>query len=200
MNEGTKKGVKSGMSRNHKWKDISYLALGNPIQQQAYAVLRELAILENLQPYDPIMVGTIPIDIHIESSDIDLICEVHDFEEFEQRVIQSYQQHDHFQVVKRTVQGIPRIKVNFSYRGMEIELFGQPIPTMEQNGFRHMVVEHRLLTIAGERTKAEIIRLKREGQKTEPAFASFFQLKGDPYEALLKLYPMSDEELKEIMR
>lgn len=45
--------------------DISYLAQGNCRQRFAHRVLCENLILEVLEDYSPIVVGTIPIDIDI---------------------------------------------------------------------------------------------------------------------------------------
>jgi hypothetical protein len=77
-----------------------------------------------------------------------------------------------------------------------IQVFGQPRPVIEQNAYRHMVVEGRLLAIGGEKARQEIQRLKRNGLKTEPAFARYFNLQGDPYEVLLQLSRLNESELK----
>lgn len=53
--------------------DISYLKTGTERQRKAYQVLTERAILENLAQYNPILTGTIPINIDIENSDLDII-------------------------------------------------------------------------------------------------------------------------------
>jgi len=58
--------------------DISYLQLGNERQKKAYQVLTDNEIIEKLAPYHPILVGTIPINIDIENSDLDIIFEVSD--------------------------------------------------------------------------------------------------------------------------
>jgi hypothetical protein len=50
-----------------------------------------------------------------------------------------------------------------------------------------MIIEHRVLIEKGEKFRQEIIKLKRQGLKTEPAFAKLLGLDGNPYEALLKL-------------
>ncbi|MDP4097618.1 DUF4269 domain-containing protein [Paenibacillus sp. P96] len=38
--------------------------------------------------------------------------------------------------------------------------------------------------------------MKRDGFKTEPAFAALLGLQGDPYEELLRMYSWSDEQLR----
>ena len=76
----------------------------------------------------------------------------------------------------------------------EIEIFCQALPIHEQWGVRHFLVEKRLLEILPS-LQSKVIDLKRAGQKTEPAFAAVLKLEGDPYEAMLELEKLSDEEL-----
>jgi hypothetical protein len=49
--------------------------------------------------------------------------------------------------------------------------------------------------ISGESARKQIIKLKKLGLKTEPAFAKYFNLKGDPFDELLKLSRLNKEEL-----
>lgn len=49
-----------------------------------------------------------------------------------------------------------------------------------------MVIEHEILKSRDEEFRLEIIKLKQNGYKTEPAFAHLLGLKGDPYIALLE--------------
>ncbi|MGV2488720.1 UNVERIFIED_CONTAM: DUF4269 domain-containing protein, partial [Bacillus mycoides] len=54
--------------------NIEYLQHGNNRQRQAYSILTNNQILSKLKQFDPILVGTIPINIDIENSDLDIIC------------------------------------------------------------------------------------------------------------------------------
>ena len=74
---------------------------------------------------------------------------------------------------------------SFETAGFKIEIFGQNIPVREQNGYRHMITEYEILQSKGENFRREIIKLKQQGYKTEPAFGLLLGLKGDPYSALL---------------
>ena len=54
-----------------------------------------------------------------------------------------------------------------------------------------MLIEYRLLRERGEMFRQEIIALKKQGHKTEPAFAIALGLKGDPYRELLN-FPVGE--------
>ncbi|PAB60448.1 DUF4269 domain-containing protein [Anaeromicrobium sediminis] len=175
----------------NRWKDISYLLNGNNKQQKAYEVLNNIKIFNILEKYHPILVGTIPIEIDTENSDLDIICEVYDFHEFEELVIAKFKYMEGFKIHKEDM----NLVVNFKYDGFEIEIFAQSLETHKQNAYVHMIIEDRILKIAGVDFKNEILKLKEDGVKTEPAFAKCVNLEGNPYIELLKLYSFSDEEI-----
>lgn len=171
---------------NTIFKTISYLESGNKIQRQAFHVLNQLNLFHDFASYTPLLCGTIPIAIDIEGSDLDIIMEVHDFECFKHEVQSHYGKLDGFALNELTVNGTPTVLCNFTFEGMDFELFAQPIPVEQQNAYRHMIIEHHLLMIHSH-IRQEIIHLKEQGIKTEPAFAQVFGLVGDPYEELLIL-------------
>jgi len=176
--------------------DYDYLLEGNVDQRHAHAALKQLSVFSLLSDYSPILVGTVPLDIHISSSDLDIICEVHHFEHFELLLHNHYGMLKGFRYSYKGVNGMPRAVCSFNYNGRSIEIFAQPIPTSEQSGFKHMMIEHRILKLRGERDKEQLRKLKLAGWKTEPAFAMAYKLEGDPYETLLDMYNWSDERLK----
>ncbi len=51
--------------------------------------------------------------------------------------------------------------------------------------YRHMIKEYEILKMYGEEFRKQIIQLKRQGLKTEPAFGVLLGLKNDPYIELL---------------
>jgi hypothetical protein len=178
------------------WQDLSYLRDGNARQREAYRVLQSLDVFDVLCDYTPVLVGTIPIAIDVEGSDLDIVCEAHDSAAFEQRVTGAFGRQKRFEIKRKMIKRMPSVVANFIYGGFRIEVFGQPQPVMEQHAYRHMIVEARLLAIGGERARREIRRLKRCGLKTEPAFARYFNLEGDPYEVLLALSTLDEDELR----
>jgi hypothetical protein len=56
------------------FSNIEYLKSGNQKQQEAFEILTQNKILSKLAEFDPIFIGTIPINIDIENSDLDIIC------------------------------------------------------------------------------------------------------------------------------
>lgn len=181
------------------WVDIHYLQVGSPAQQAAYAALQRHALLPSLQAYNPCLVGTFPLDITVAGSDLDIICEVHDFVAFGQLVSEHFSQHPAYTAQQLQLGGVPSLVISFYLEGFEIEVFGQPLPVEQQAGYRHLVVEARLLTAGGPTLRGKVIALKANGWKTEPAFATLLALPGDPYQALLALETCSDQELRRLV-
>jgi hypothetical protein len=75
-----------------------------------------------------------------------------------------------------------------------VEIFGQDVPSTEQEAFIHLVNENRILLQHGPEFRRKVTRLKKGGMKTEPAFAQLLGLPGDPYQAMLqfKADPLTD--------
>jgi hypothetical protein len=185
------------MNLHSSWKDPRYLAAGNRRQRRAYAVLQELGILTTLGPFDPVLAGTIPLAIDLPSSDIDIICEVplRNSAAFEQLLRTHYGHLPAFRAGQVASATGPALVSSFRYLGIEIEVFGQALPTEQQYAFRHLVVEHAVLCAGGPAWRTAVRRLKAQGLKTEPAFAALLQLPGNPYESLLTLENLTPAEL-----
>lgn len=173
------------MAPKTNFLEISYLKTGNERQKKAHRVLTENNILGKLTRFAPIVVGTIPINIDIANSDLDIICYVKDKEEFLSILQIQFQKEKGFIISQNPV--FNSIKANFFIQDFEIEIFGQDIPTRQQNAYRHMLIEHDLLLKKGEQFRLQIIELKNKGFKTEPAFAKLLGLQGNVYEELLNL-------------
>ncbi|HSF55470.1 MAG TPA: DUF4269 domain-containing protein [Algoriphagus sp.] len=169
------------------FESIEYLQNGNEKQQKAYSSLANNQVLSKLKQFGPILVGTIPINIDIENSDLDIICSFSDKQEFKKSITEIFCNEKKFSIRENPNLETLAIVANFFLDGFEIEIFGQTIPTRHQFAYRHLIVEHKLLSKYGEAFRQQIIELKREGYKTEPAFAKALDLTGDPYVELLKL-------------
>lgn len=165
--------------------NISYLKTGNKKQQSAFEVLTKNEILENLSAFNPILVGTIPINIDVENSDLDIICYWNDKSEFIEKIKSLFSKESHFTIRENVINNQESVVANFHIDDFEIEIFGQNIPTQDQNGYRHMLIEAQILHSKGENFRLEVIKLKENGIKTEPAFGLLLGLNGNVYEELL---------------
>ncbi len=181
------------------WHDASYLQTGSPRQRSAFRALTRLRALAALRAHDAVLAGTIPLNIDIENSDLDIICEAHDLTAFTQLVTEQFERHAGFAVEQKIREGIPRVVARFRFADFPVEIFAQPVPVRRQRAFRHMVVEARLLALGGEAARQSIRAFKQSGLKTEPAFARYFGISGDPYLELLRLGDLDDEGLKKAM-
>lgn len=174
----------------HDFTTIEYLKSGNERQQKAYQLLSKYRFFEKLKAYSPILAGTIPIEIDVEGSDLDIICEVDlSFEEdflddlMFSRFIPG---NTDVQVNYPVIDGEKCIVLNFILEDFPVEIFGQNKPTTQQNAYLHMMAEYRILQEKGEDFKQKIIQLKQQGMKTEPAFGLLLGLE-NPYVDLLKI-------------
>lgn len=166
---------------------LGYLKNGNARQQDAWQTLTTHLIFELLKGFDPILVGTIPIGIDIDGSDLDIICYSKDLEKFKITITKLFGSHHQFTINECLIRSVNSVVASFTLDQFQIELFAQAVPTKHQFGYRHMIIEHALLQERGEEFRQQIMQLKKKGYKTEPAFAKALGLDGDPYEALLKL-------------
>ena len=166
------------------WKDPDYLLNGNEIQQAAYHELNDLGIFQKLRAYDPILTGTIPIGIYLPESDLDIIC-CGDPEMLKPRIEDLYGSQPEFRSHIKVLRDLTTLVAGFMGTQFPIEIFIQNVPTRQQYAYLHMVKEYDILKNRGENFRAQILDLKRQGIKTEPAFARLLGIEGDPYEGLL---------------
>ena len=166
--------------------NINYLKTGNPHQQKAYELLSRENILLKLEAYTPLLVGTIPIEIDIETSDLDIVCYWKNKKSFINDVQSLFGNETNFLITESIIREQDTVIANFHIDDFEIEIFGQNVPSKCQFAYRHMIIEYRLLQEKGEIFRQQIIDLKRQGMKTEPAFCHLLGLSGDSYTALLE--------------
>ncbi|WP_163100493.1 DUF4269 domain-containing protein [Peribacillus alkalitolerans] len=176
---------------------IDYLLKGAVRQRKLHELLQNTKILDLLKDHNPIIVGTIPINLDLSESDVDIICEVYDFKNVQAQLDSLFCKLNDSSCIVKEVNGIKRLVANFKLEGWPIEIFGQSIPTTEQNGYKHMIIESRLIKIIGQESFEYIRNLKRKGIKTEPAFATLLKLEGDPYLELLRLFELDEESLRQ---
>lgn len=170
--------------------------MGTRKMKQVDELLHQEGVWEKLHDYSPVMAGTIPLGIDVPGSDIDIICRTPDLPYFAEYLTRTFRFYPYFSV--RTDNG--HVVCRFEISGYEVEIYGENKPVTEQNAVRHMVVEGRLLDLAGDVFRQQILSLKRKGIKTEPAFARLLHLEGDPFEELLKLEKLTVTELSVLLK
>jgi len=167
--------------------DINYLNKGSEIQKRGFLELVKTNVLDLLKSYDPVLAGTLPLDLFIEGSDLDILCYAPELNLFESFVINQFATQHRFTIYRSPVNGIDSVISQFETSEFRYEIFGQPIPTRSQQAYQHLVIEEKILSIQGAVFRKQVVALKKAGLKTEPAFAQLLGLKGDPYAALLAL-------------
>ena len=168
-----------------RFSGIDYLQSGTKTQKKAFHVLSENNVMEKLNAYSPILAGTVPLDIDIDGSDLDIICCFNDIGHFEVTVKKHFSGEAGFRCRRAVFSGFETFIANFNLQGTPVEVFGQNQAVSAQNAVRHMFAEYLILEKLGSAFKAEIRRLKTMGIKTEAAFAKLLGIEGDPYVELL---------------
>ncbi len=110
-----------------------------------------------------------------------------DQKDFVRTVEDAFQAEKDFSIRHLNDRELPAIVANFFIDDFEIEIFGQAVPSIQQAAYKHMLIEDYLLKKYGEAFRQQIITLKKQGYKTEPAFALLLGLEGNPYTELLKI-------------
>ena len=161
-------------------------------------VISELDLLGILAEFDPVVIGTPPLGIATENSDIDIACSADDLERFADLAEQEFASLKGFSKRFLEIHDEAAVVVSFDSSGWEIELFCQRLDIEDQWGVRHFRIEQRLLRLEP-RLRLEVHRLKQRGLKTEPAFAKALNLDGDPYQAILDLENETEVSLRKLL-
>jgi putative acetyltransferase len=176
---------------------IDYLRNGTQRQQQAFKVLQDLAVFDLLASFGPVLAGTIPLEIDLPGSDLDILLQYDDMQALKEILETHYQHRERFSAEIKSIRGVECVVVRFREQEEQIELFGHPLPAIEQYAFRHMVQEYRCLEAGGITMRDKITEYKKSGLNTEASFAKLLGLGGDEFEAMLSLEKYSDLELRE---
>jgi len=167
--------------------------------RQVFLSLQTLALLKNLRQFEPLIAGTFPLKIETDHSDVDIILYSQDlnllfsrFDEFSS--LKDFEKH------RGVKEGMDYVLARFKFMEIPFELFGQSVRSIDQTAYRHFQIEERLLKLGGALFQQKVQSLKKNGEKTEPAFAKVLQLKDDPYQALLKIHDFSEEQLCKLMQ
>ncbi|WP_429037239.1 DUF4269 domain-containing protein [Aeromonas veronii] len=179
------------------WRQLDYLAHGNPRQRSAHALLTagvwdELAA----QCADLALVSTLAIGLDRPGSDLDILCQHADpaafAATFAEQGWQASAKGDNIWLLERTFscldQSCADTGSDTSEASWPLELYVTPAPIETLNGWRHLTLMAALLERFGDAFYREVLRLRlEEGLKGEAAMCQLLGLAGDPYAALLTL-------------
>lgn len=159
------------------------------------AAIDRSGLLEELRGFDPRVVGTLPLDLSIPTSDIDVVCHVTDAAVFAEILWRRYRSCDRFALHQWRSSPRP-VVARFDWGGWPFEVFGDPRPVDQQEGWLHFEIERRLLALDDGRLRRAVAGRRDRGMKTEPAFTAVLGIAGDPYAGLLALRRESDAQLR----
>lgn len=155
--------------------------------------IARVGVLDALNAFDPHVAGTPPLGLDLPGSDIDILCHAPDAGAFEAVLRGAFSARPGFAVRRWSDQ--VTVIATFTAQGWPFEIFGQPLPVAQQQGWRHFQVERTLLAMGGDPFRAAVMAYRRDGLKTEPAIAAVLGLEGDPYRALLAIAGQEREAL-----
>lgn len=179
---------------------LEYLRHGGEKQRNAWEVLGGDGLFHVLERYEPVLAGTIPLGVDVRGSDLDIVCrytESEGVEGFIHNMRSLFGRERGFFVQQR--QDTDIVLCRFEKGGFPVEIYASREDPLLSKAFRHMVVEYRVLLLASEKFKNEVISLKSDGIKTEPAFARLLELDGDPYNAVLLLEDYTDQKILNLL-
>lgn len=155
-------------------------------------------VLDLLAGFDPRIAGTLPLGVSLPGSDIDILCHAPELNDVADRLWRGRERLPALNLRRWMSTGRPLV-ATFAIDGWPVEVFASPIEVDRQEGWRHFLVEGRLLALGGDALRARVMILRQGGAKTEPAFAAALGLRGDPYAELSRLSHAPDAELREAL-
>ena len=110
-------------------------------------VVDDLDLFGCLAEFSPVVIGTPPLGLAIEESDIDIACSALDLEKFGDIARKHFGEFEAFSLRLFNVSDEPAIVAAFLSSGWEIEVFCQALDVEKQAGVRHFRIEQRLLRL-----------------------------------------------------
>lgn len=156
--------------------------------------VKRLSILATLSHYDPHVAGTPPLGLDVPTNDIDILCYAPDLNLFALHIWEAFSSSADFRIWQWRGDDKAVIAA-FRADGWQFELFGQAKPVEQQRDWRHFLVEQRLIRLGGKSFVEAVMAFRKNGMKTEPAFAAALDIEGDPYELLFDIGSLDEHAL-----
>lgn len=167
--------------------------------------MRELEILTKIAAWNgdepglgeaPALAGSIPLDLALDESDLDIITYSSDLKNYAAQLYREFGELDGFQSSRGIVLGVATLITKFRFHSENYEVFTQSVLVPEQSAVVHLMVEERLLRLGGSKFREKVWAARQSGVKTEPAFGAVLGLE-EPYRELLLLEDLTDQEIRE---
>lgn len=168
-------------------------------QREVFSALKQLNILKELKTYGPAVVGTFPLGLAMEFSDVDILISSGSLDTIRSKLHQLYGTEKEFKIEDDEVMSQRAITCSFIFEKILFEVFVQETVAYAQSAFLHFNVEERLLKLGGAEFVSRVKEHRRAGLKTEPAFMKALGLDFEPYSHMLRLQKASEEELRQIL-
>ena len=168
----------------------------NPSRRtRAESALVKSGLMDKLAKFSPTVVSTIWVELDTEISDIDIVCSYSDADKFITEAKSFISNFSQSTIHKNE----DRVLASLYFEDFLLELYASEKAIAQQPAYRHFKVMQRLVALNQIEFPAKIRELKAQGSKTEPAIAKLLELEGDPYEAVLDLEDLDDQQLSELL-
>lgn len=164
------------------------------LNEKVMSFLEESTILDKLKDYTPCLSGTIPLGIHNEKSDLDILLEADNTDLALRELSSLFKNYLGFKIKQYQKGDQNIILVNFKHQDLLIELYCTTQSVYKQAANQHFLVEGKILKLCPPQFKHKIIELKKSGLKTEPAFGKLMNLE-NPYIDLLVLNQKTEAQI-----
>lgn len=159
-------------------------------------------VLQILSDEKPLIVGTFPLGVNLDTSDVDIVIQ---FDEASRdQILNLCMKHwgdlPEFNVTSGFIDSHETLTINFLLSQIRFEIFAQQKETVQQNAQLHFQAEERILKLGGAELANQIMHLRTQGLKTEPAFTQALKLKGSPYEVVLNLHSKTNDQLLKLIK
>ena len=162
------------------------------IKKLAGRAIQQCRVLEYLEAFTPEVVSTIFADLDIAGSDIDIVCQYENFEDFSKAFKSAFVPMSDFEFLSERGYAVGR----FSFNGFRFEIYASKTQVQKQDAYRHFQIMKRLSKYGGAKFRSHIRKLKVSGLKTEPAICKLLSVVGNPYKAILDIESWSEDRIK----
>ncbi len=177
-------------------ESVSHLESNLPV----YQAIEQSKVLSLFSQFQPLVVGTYPLNLQNNKSDVDILLYAKDFKEVIKTAETHYSQFHQFKILQNLDDKKNHVLISFLFNEIRFELFAQKTPSHQQRAYLHFQIEERCLKLGGKVLRNKIQKLRQENLKTEPAFAQALDLTGNPYTELLKLHSWPEAKLNSFIQ